>query len=83
MSETFDLSEFYDDGDKCEDTFGDITSSTFESYYKYVFSLKVTTDKGYEILADFGGDHDKIYRFDPSSPDWCEVLRVINVKKIE
>jgi len=36
----------------------------FTSYYKYVFSYRGVAEDGYIIVADYGGDHDDIYRYE-------------------
>ena len=39
---------------------------TFESYYKYMFTFigfETLTDR-YKIIAQYGGNHDDIYKFD-------------------
>lgn len=58
-------------------TLGDIISCTFESYWKFEFTLLVTTSKGYIIRIYTGGCSDDIYRYDPSLLDWDEHMAAV------
>jgi hypothetical protein len=55
---------------QCEKLFGEIDTVEFVDYYKYVFSLKATTTKGYTVEFDTGGDSDDIYRYSPLNRSW-------------
>jgi hypothetical protein len=39
---------------------------TFDHYYKYMFTFigRVTLSERYKIVAQYGGNHDDIYKFD-------------------
>lgn len=62
----------------------------FTYYFKYTFSFQGTTEDGYEIQCDFGGDSDMIYRFSASDvpvnfgnvDDWSIVSVSHNKKQV-
>lgn len=57
-----------------EDLYGKVTSSEYDGYWKYKFTLLLTTSKGYIIRATYGGsDHDDIYRFSPEDVTWDDI----------
>ncbi len=57
-----------------KEIYGNIVRRKYHSYYKYVFAVRVWTDKGYELIIDTCGDDDSIYRFSPESADWDDVI---------
>ncbi len=57
-----------------EEIYGSIISSRYHSYYKYLFEIIITTDKGYELLVKAGGDPDSVYRLCPESIDWDDII---------
>ena len=52
--------------------YGCIKSVKFQSYWKYIFALKIQTTKGYTLLVRTGGNPDDIYRYNPNSITWSE-----------
>jgi len=83
MSETFNLDDFNENGAKCLETFGRIMTADLKDYWKFMFTIEVTTSEGYIIEAEFGGDANTIYRFDPWEPGWCDVYWLKSVRKID
>ncbi len=53
--------------------YGAVTDSTYHSYYKYEFTVTLTTAKGYTIRASYGGDHNDIYRFSLEDITWADI----------
>jgi hypothetical protein len=62
----------------------------FASYFKYTFSVTGTAEEGYEILCEYGGEADMIYRFSLSDipvnfgsvDDWTSVEVYHNKKQV-
>jgi hypothetical protein len=54
-----------------EQKYGKILSVEITNYWKYTFSLTLTTEKG-KVMIETGGTADDIYRYNPYSLDWDE-----------
>ena len=51
--------------------YGSICDILIVGYFKYTFTLKVTTNTHILLMETGGGHGEEIYRYDPMDRQWC------------
>ena len=69
-----------DEYDEYDRLYGTITKVEILGYWKYQFTLQVTTDKGHVLTIITGGDKDDIYKYNPHSLLWKDHPEIKIVK---
>lgn len=74
--------EMYED---LEELLGKPVSSEYMGYYKYRFTLRVKTDKGYEFTGEYPNDNGDVYKFCPEDDhgyEYCQSIYNVRMPSV-